>query len=116
MVKIKFSKILSELMAKQNLTVSELSKKSGIHYVMINRYLKSDRKGKLPSVETILSLAKALECSLDELLGFKISNDNIKESPILSSTARTIGIFIDDLDAKDNLKKLLLLAIKKDKE
>lgn len=98
-------------MANRNLTVSELAKQSGVHYVMINRYLKGDRKGKNPSVETLVDLAETLGCSLDNLIGFQFPRESDATETPISKAGEKIGRFYDSLDDQDNLKKLLLLAI-----
>ncbi len=99
-------------MASRNLTVTELAKKSGIHYVMINRYLKGDRKGKVPSIDTLVELADALVCSLDELVGFKTPLPAEEPRPAFSEEASKLARLYDLLDDTDSLKKLLTLAAK----
>lgn len=111
MATLQFAERLSELMANRNLTVSELAKQSGVHYVMINRYLKGDRKGKNPSVETLVDLAETLGCSLDNLIGFQFPRESDATETPISKAGEKIGRFYDSLDDQDNLKKLLLLAI-----
>lgn len=59
-------------MAFRGLSISELAKKSGIHYVQISGYLKSDAKGKYPSLKNLIALAMALNCSLEDLTGYKM--------------------------------------------
>ncbi len=98
-------------MASQNLTVRELAEKSGIHYVMINRYLKGDRKGKVPSIGTLVALAETLSCSLDDLVGFEVSIKDESAEPTISETAEKVGKFFDGLEEGDTLKKLLKIAI-----
>lgn len=58
-------------MNKRGVNALQLSKISGIHQTMISRYLRKDSKGKLPSLETLIALAKALHCTLEELTGIE---------------------------------------------
>ena len=50
---------------QQNLTGEELAKKAGVSTSMIY-YIESGRK--MPSVETLVALAKALLCTVDDLV------------------------------------------------
>lgn len=114
MVTLQFAERLAELMANQNLTVSELAKKSGVHYVMINRYLKGDRKGKVPSIETLVDLAETFGCSLDDLIGFQLPSEVSETETPISEMAEKVARFYDNLSEQDTLKKLLTLAIESD--
>lgn len=61
---------LAELMEKRGISGRELSKKSGVHYVQIMGYLRTDPKqGKLPTIENLIKLAQALRVTLEELTG-----------------------------------------------
>ena len=64
-----FTKGLAKMMAEKNLTINELARKSGVHHVMIRGYLKQSATGKLPSLKTLLALAKALHCTVEDLTG-----------------------------------------------
>lgn len=57
---------LRTLRKNKNLTQKELSYRSGVHRVSIARY----EKGKIsPNTDTAAKLARALGCTIDELLG-----------------------------------------------
>ena len=63
---------LAELMEKRGISGRELSKKSGVHYVQIMGYLRTDPKqGKLPSIGNLIKIARALNCSLETLTGLE---------------------------------------------
>ncbi|MGN1114294.1 MAG: helix-turn-helix domain-containing protein [Oscillospiraceae bacterium] len=55
---------------KRNLTQRELAKRASVSYTMMS-YIEQGIK--LPSLSLSVRLADALECSLDELVGRKVS-------------------------------------------
>lgn len=57
------------MMSDRRLSISELAKKSNIHYTMISNYLSEDKRGRLPGLETITKLSHALNCTPNDLLG-----------------------------------------------
>lgn len=60
---------LRSLMTDKSVTVKDLAKRSGIHYVQIYRYLNGSPKGKEPSIANLVRLAHALNCTLEQLTG-----------------------------------------------
>lgn len=102
-----FRKKLAELMSSRGLTISELAKKSGIHYVMISNYLKAGKSGKLPSLKTLLALSAALHCTLEELTGLEQLHDAEKKVPELSPDSLRFGKFFESLLDGDPLKEYL---------
>jgi len=67
----KFSENLARLMAQHGLTQSELAKKTGLSQPRISNYIHESDHAKFPSFKNLISLAEALRCSLDELVGLK---------------------------------------------
>ena len=65
----KFSRQLKIFMELRNFDQVELSKKSGVDQSLINKYLREDPKGQNPSLKNLVALAKALNCTLEELTG-----------------------------------------------
>lgn len=65
----KFSENLRRIMMERSINQVELSKKSGISQPVISRYWNEDERGKLPSLKNLLALARALNCTVDELTG-----------------------------------------------
>lgn len=66
---INYLKNLAEHRLKRNLTQRELAKKSGVSY---NTIIKIERGGITnPKIETVVKLAKALNISIDNLIGRK---------------------------------------------
>lgn len=65
-----------------SLSKSELARRIGVRHVQIVEY---EKGRKTPSVETLIALAKVLECSLDWLCGLtdqsEVSNRTTKERP-----------------------------------
>lgn len=92
---------LRELMAKRQVTVTELAKKSGIHYVQISGYLSGSAKGKLPNLKNLMALTVALRCSVEELTGIKTKPDLDNLIDDLSPEAREIAEKYDQLSDED---------------
>lgn len=105
-------------MKKAGLNQVQLAKKSGVKQQYLSRYLNENAEGKLPrSLETLVSLCKALDCSLYELTGLRSlrsvttmrrSNSN------LSAEALSIARQYDKLSTNDQkraaIKRLLRLT------
>ena len=58
---------LKEVRNKNNLTQEELSIKSGVNIKTIQQYEQNPQKMKRGSLENLIRLAKALNCSIDDL-------------------------------------------------
>ena len=56
---------LEREMTRAGLTINELARKSGVHHVMIRGYLQQSERGRLPTIDTLVALAKALHCDLE---------------------------------------------------
>ena len=56
---------LEEFMRKNNINQTQLAEKSGVSYASLNKYVNGIN---IPSIITIMQLAKALECKVDDLL------------------------------------------------
>ena len=69
-------------MQKKSINQVQLSKKTGIHQTTISNWLIESDRGKLPSLKNLITLAKALNCSLDELAGTNIPEfEKLKNIP-----------------------------------
>ena len=112
-----FSINLRNLMKKAELNQVQLAKKSGVKQQYLSRYLNENAEGKLPrSLETLVSLCKALDCSLYELTGLSSlrSVSQIgKTDSNLSAEALRIARQYENLSTKDpkrtTIKRLLRL-------
>lgn len=67
-----FSNNLKELLDNRNYTQRDLAVETGIHETTISRYI---NKQLMPGVKTLLNIAYALDCSLDDLMDFGESID-----------------------------------------
>jgi len=81
-----FKEKLAQIMSDRRLSISELAKKSGIHYTMISNYLKADRRGRLPTLNTLVALASALHCSLEQLTGIDLPGEVGKDPELTKET------------------------------
>lgn len=62
---IKFNENLRRIRRAKDITQESLSEKTGIHQTHISHYERGERK---PSFDNLMSLANALECTIDELV------------------------------------------------
>jgi len=67
----KFSENLAKLMADRGLSQSTLAAKAGITQPRISGYLTESKYSKFPSLKILIALARALRCSIDELVGLE---------------------------------------------
>lgn len=112
-----FSNNLRNLMKRAGLNQVQLASKSGVKQQYISRYLNENVEGKLPrSLVTLVSLCKALDCSLYELTGLRSlrSVSPIGQSNFnLSAEALSIARQYEKLSTKDpkrmTIKRLLRL-------
>lgn len=63
--RLEFSKRLYKMLDRRRITQLELSQRTGISPVMINRYL---HRKVTPSIYNVNKIARALGCSIDELI------------------------------------------------
>ena len=61
---------------------AELSRRSGLTEAAISRYLSGDRQ---PTLEAGAALARALDMSVDQLLGGITSTDGVTQAPRMAS-------------------------------
>lgn len=64
-----FRENLKKYWLKSGLTIEELSEKSGISLTSLKKYLYSDHKD--PRVSTMIRLAVALDCTVNDLIGYR---------------------------------------------
>ncbi len=104
-------------MKKAGLNQVQLARKSGVKQQYISRYLNENVEGKLPrSLETLVSLCVALDCSMYELTGLKaLTKLNRRDGGQLDLSAEALNIAsqYDKLSKKDpkrtTIKRLLRL-------
>jgi len=88
---------LSELMTQKNVTISDIEKTTGLNKNTINSILTGASKN--PSANTLSSIAKALDVSLESILSddeIDIEALNKEQMKIFSEvTSATINIIID---------------------
>lgn len=70
-----FSECLKDLMIENNISVSDLSEKSGVNTSRIYDYF----SGKAPSTHNAVRIANVFECTLDYLFGFDTEYQPCKE-------------------------------------
>lgn len=66
-----FSNNLAVIMAERGLNQPELARLSGVDQSLISRYLRNDQRARLPRLKNLVALAKALDCTLEDLIGVK---------------------------------------------
>ena len=110
MTSILKTKVL-EYVTNQRRSIRDLERQAGLNYNAIHNIL-SDRS-KSPSIDTVLKIADAIDCSVDEILGrtqFKSKSDTLDKQDVIlnnklfQNICKYIGEFIDD----NNLEKLTL--------
>ena len=101
-----FSYQLKELRKERNLTQEELGELIGISKVSISNYENGLQK---PTVETLVLLAKALDCSINHLLGLDYINlqELKKDERIFKSIKRNEVIYKYLLeDSRNRIKEI----------
>ena len=74
-----FSQNLARMMAERGINQPELAHLSGVDQSLISRYLRSDKKAKLPNLNNLVALAKALNCTLENLAGVEIPQGRLEK-------------------------------------
>jgi transcriptional regulator with XRE-family HTH domain len=77
-----FASNLARAMRKAEMTQVALAKKSGIKQQLISSYIRKSRMAQYPSLRNLMRLAKALECTVDELLGLSSLKGQAGDSTI----------------------------------
>jgi len=97
-------------MAQHNITQVILAEKSGLGQSHISQLC---RGVKNPTLPVLISLAKSLNCSLEELTGMK-ELKKIDESPEIKKEAQEFSELFDQLDeASKKAIKTLMKSLKK---
>lgn len=65
-----FSESLALIMKERHVNQVELSKISGIKQQLISSYIRGSKTARLPSFKNLIRFANALDCSIDQLMGF----------------------------------------------
>lgn len=108
-----FAKRLREARESKGWRQSALSEASGISAATISAYESYDaNKGKRPSLNNAISLAKALGVSLDWMCGLSVKNLKVQLTDFLSiieryKTAYPEGIFFDSVLPTEETAKVL---------
>lgn len=104
-----FSLRLVRIMSARQMTVAELSRKTGLAYQMLYGYIKGYRHGRKPSIGSLAKICKALDCAPEELLG--------GGNPHNEKVAKFFELY-EALDDTDPRKKAIntLLGLEPDKE
>ncbi len=97
---------LRRIMADRRLTINELARRSGVHHVMIRGYLQESDRGKLPSIETLVALARALHCDLEALTGHEELR-GVVEVPKSSPDAEALYDYFTSLPEGDTMREIL---------
>lgn len=92
-----FKENLKSELAYSGMMVKELAAKSGVNRYSIDHYL--SKRGQSPSVEAAVKIAQALGVSVEYLVTGKEAN--VKEKAPLSTEARTIAHFADQLSGEN---------------
>ena len=62
-----FGDNLKEMLEEEKITQMDLSKKTGLSIVTINRYI---NKQQMPTIKAVLSISYALNCNVSDLIDF----------------------------------------------
>ena len=116
----KLSDNIKKLLGIRKLTISDLSRKTGIHHSVINRIINGETEN--PSIRTVSPIAAYFSLSVNDLLSdqplskenntdiaYTAENEKIKQIPIISwsDATRWKGLEID------NIKKYKLIYTEK---
>ena len=104
-----FPKRLRELMDRSGLNQVELERRSSVDQSTISKYLRGTVE---PTLESLMALARALRCSLEDLTGLEALHEVEAKLPAVSDKAMKLAQFIEALDDSDPLKKYLLELIR----
>jgi len=119
----KFRENLCRLMELKALNQVELARKSGVSQSLISKHVRGEATAQTPSLKTLIALARALGCTLEELTGLK-SLSGIEDTMArvrdkrlkLSDRAIELAALYDritDPSARELIETLLLKAAEK---
>jgi len=109
----KFSENLKKIMGQYNITQVILAEKSGLGQSHISQLC---RGVKNPTLPVLLSLAKALNCSLEELTGME-ELKKIDESPEIKKEALEFSELFEKLEEKSKKAiTTLMKSLKKEED
>lgn len=99
-----FAANLLRVMQSRGMTQVALAKKSGIKQQLISSYIRKSKMAQYPSLRNLMRLAKALECTVDELLGLstfrKKPPDSVAEGKLSAQTLQLAEV-LDQLPKDD---------------
>lgn len=96
-----FGEKLKEIRKDIGITQKELANKIGVKRTTVAGY---ETKGKEPSYQTLIKIARALDCSLDYLLGYVEENEEKIKSKNINSDLEN---FYNRLSERKDLQLLL---------
>jgi transcriptional regulator with XRE-family HTH domain len=102
-----FKENLKSELAYSGMLVKELAALSGVSKYSLDNYL--NKRGQVPSAEAAVKIARVLGVSVEYLVTSK-ENKKTDDGPALSSEARIIGRFADQLN--DENRKFVLEFVK----
>jgi len=106
---VDFAKRLKKLRMESGLTQKELAKKIGVSRATVAGY---ETKGKEPSYDTLIKIAKALNCSLDYLTGNTNKRSPIDEILNYDTDDPELQEIIDELSKGDKREQLRVVMQK----
>lgn len=95
---------LRALMERARVNQVELAKRTGLNQSNISQYLKGSVE---PTLDSLLSLTRALRCTLEEITGLPALHGAESKIPKLSEDAVKFGTFFESLADGDPLKEYL---------
>jgi len=104
-----FATNLARIMADRGISQVDLAAKSGVIRQLIGNYLRESRHAKFPSLPNLLKLAKALNCTLEELTGLESLKgaEEGMEKVELTEEAQELWEAYQALDDNDPLKEFI---------
>lgn len=94
-------------MEARGLNQVELSAKSGVAQNLISSYLRGAKQAQYPSLKSLLALATALHCTLEELTGLSALHEAEAKIPQISDKVWALAKFLDSLPENDPRRKIV---------
>ena len=114
----KFSENLARIMSERGMNQVELAKKSGISQPRISGYLNESKYAKFPSLKNLVALARALNCTLEELTSFESLRGIEKEAEAVKKLTEEEQALLDAYESlpDDDWRKKAVNKLLLDKE
>ena len=86
---------LQKIFKDRGISKSDFARKSGVHLNTLNQIISA--KTKNPTIQNLFAIAKTLNCSIDEIVGYKTSN-NVEDEPLNKKfLSAAINVLNEDL-------------------